>query len=228
MARSQHDWQQQMIFVAHQIRSLNSAMHSFSSLQVCCWFFAGLRFLISCVLILWARSTHNAPLILPCTHYLLVRRTWPLQPQKTISGHDTTGHTLSFLTFELARNPRIQAELQAEVDVWHNMLRVLPVARAYLYVSVCAYMCALSARTSMEHKLCSMKYEVALLLFHLVALFLTFFAHLRGRMRVCARGRMCFAYAMPYSRQQQLRLCMADMIGWCVCAVHRSTHFGSL
>lgn len=32
------------------------------------------------------------------------------------AGHDTTGHTLTWLTLELARRPDVQAKLQAEVD----------------------------------------------------------------------------------------------------------------
>eukprot|EP00930_Biecheleria_cincta_P070629 TRINITY_DN58262_c0_g1_i1.p1 TRINITY_DN58262_c0_g1~~TRINITY_DN58262_c0_g1_i1.p1 ORF type:complete len:659 (+),score=101.89 TRINITY_DN58262_c0_g1_i1:168-1979(+) len=32
------------------------------------------------------------------------------------AGHDTTGHTMTWLLFELCRNPSIQLELQAEVD----------------------------------------------------------------------------------------------------------------
>jgi len=32
------------------------------------------------------------------------------------AGHDTTGHTMTWLLFELSRNPVVQAELQAEVD----------------------------------------------------------------------------------------------------------------
>jgi len=31
------------------------------------------------------------------------------------AGHDTTGHTMTWLTFELARNPKIQAEVRREV-----------------------------------------------------------------------------------------------------------------
>lgn len=34
------------------------------------------------------------------------------------AGHDTTGHTLSFLAFELARNMAVQARLTAEVDAF--------------------------------------------------------------------------------------------------------------
>merc|ERR1712032_153690 len=32
------------------------------------------------------------------------------------AGHDTTGHTMTWLLFELCRNPAIQLELQNEVD----------------------------------------------------------------------------------------------------------------
>ena len=32
------------------------------------------------------------------------------------AGHDTTGHTLTWLAFELAKNPGIQDKLAAEVD----------------------------------------------------------------------------------------------------------------
>merc|ERR1719150_2779895 len=32
------------------------------------------------------------------------------------AGHDTTGHTLTWLTFELAKRPDLQARLQAEID----------------------------------------------------------------------------------------------------------------
>merc|ERR1740117_1573155 len=32
------------------------------------------------------------------------------------AGHDTTGHTMTWLIFELCRNPAIQRRLQAEVD----------------------------------------------------------------------------------------------------------------
>jgi cytochrome P450 len=50
---------------------------------------------------------------------------FPLPPPLTLApplppplppGHDTTGHTLTWLTYELARNPAIQARLQLEVD----------------------------------------------------------------------------------------------------------------
>lgn len=34
------------------------------------------------------------------------------------AGHDTTGHTMTWLLFELARHPEVQAELQAEIDVF--------------------------------------------------------------------------------------------------------------
>jgi cytochrome P450 len=38
------------------------------------------------------------------------------------AGHDTTGHTLSFIAFELARQPDVQAKLQAEVDsLWASL-----------------------------------------------------------------------------------------------------------
>merc|ERR1719265_2000677 len=32
------------------------------------------------------------------------------------AGHDTTAHTMTWLTYEMARNPRHQRRLQAEVD----------------------------------------------------------------------------------------------------------------
>merc|ERR1719253_1412614 len=32
------------------------------------------------------------------------------------AGHDTTGHTMTWLLFELARNPHLQEELHQEVD----------------------------------------------------------------------------------------------------------------
>ena len=34
------------------------------------------------------------------------------------AGHDTTGHSLAFLTMELARNPKVQRRLQSEVDAF--------------------------------------------------------------------------------------------------------------
>ena len=38
------------------------------------------------------------------------------------AGHDTTGHTMTWLLFELARHPRIQTQLQAEVDgFWEDL-----------------------------------------------------------------------------------------------------------
>jgi cytochrome P450 len=38
------------------------------------------------------------------------------------AGHDTTGHTMTWLLFELCRNPAFQLELQAEVDNFFKML----------------------------------------------------------------------------------------------------------
>merc|ERR1740138_627805 len=38
------------------------------------------------------------------------------------AGHDTTGHTMTWLLFELARNPKIQAELHKEVDEFFKAL----------------------------------------------------------------------------------------------------------
>jgi cytochrome P450 len=38
------------------------------------------------------------------------------------AGHDTTGHTMTWLLFELARNPSIQKELQREVDGFYSAL----------------------------------------------------------------------------------------------------------
>merc|ERR1719408_149293 len=32
------------------------------------------------------------------------------------AGHDTTGHTLTWLTLELAKRPDLQSRLQAEID----------------------------------------------------------------------------------------------------------------
>merc|ERR1719473_1396410 len=32
------------------------------------------------------------------------------------AGHDTTGHTMTWLTYELARHPHLQKRLQAEID----------------------------------------------------------------------------------------------------------------
>jgi len=34
------------------------------------------------------------------------------------AGHDTTGHTMTWLLFELARHPDIQAEVQQEADAF--------------------------------------------------------------------------------------------------------------
>merc|ERR1712107_461713 len=39
------------------------------------------------------------------------------------AGHDTTGHTMTWLTFELARNPKIQAEVRREVLAFFASLR---------------------------------------------------------------------------------------------------------
>ena len=39
------------------------------------------------------------------------------------AGHDTTGHTMTWLLFELARNPQIQIALQAEVDRFYEDLQ---------------------------------------------------------------------------------------------------------
>lgn len=39
------------------------------------------------------------------------------------AGHDTTGHTLSWLLLELAHHPDIQKRLQREVDAWFNHLK---------------------------------------------------------------------------------------------------------
>jgi len=38
------------------------------------------------------------------------------------AGHDTTGHTMTWLTFELARNPKFQAMLHEEVDAFFSDL----------------------------------------------------------------------------------------------------------
>lgn len=38
------------------------------------------------------------------------------------AGHDTTAHTMTWLTFELARHPKIQARLQAEIDTFFDQL----------------------------------------------------------------------------------------------------------
>ena len=38
------------------------------------------------------------------------------------AGHDTTGHTMTWLTFELARNPRLQSMLHDEVDEFFRYL----------------------------------------------------------------------------------------------------------
>ncbi|CAE7520862.1 CYP714A1 [Symbiodinium pilosum] len=38
------------------------------------------------------------------------------------AGHDTTGHTMTWLTFELARNPDIQKKVQEEVDQFFRCL----------------------------------------------------------------------------------------------------------
>ena len=38
------------------------------------------------------------------------------------AGHDTTAHTMTWLTFEMARKPALQARLQAEVDAFFAKL----------------------------------------------------------------------------------------------------------
>merc|ERR1740120_224471 len=38
------------------------------------------------------------------------------------AGHDTTGHTMTWLLFELARHPNLQKELQQEVDAFFEFL----------------------------------------------------------------------------------------------------------
>ena len=38
------------------------------------------------------------------------------------AGHDTTGHTMTWLTYELARHPHLQKRLQAEARARRTML----------------------------------------------------------------------------------------------------------
>merc|ERR1719247_284550 len=38
------------------------------------------------------------------------------------AGHDTTGHTLTWLAFELARHPEIQRQVQKEIAEWTEKL----------------------------------------------------------------------------------------------------------
>merc|ERR1719230_482799 len=39
------------------------------------------------------------------------------------AGHDTTGHTLTWLAFELARHPEIQKKVQEEIAAWNEKLQ---------------------------------------------------------------------------------------------------------
>ena len=38
------------------------------------------------------------------------------------AGHDTTGHTMTWLTYELAKQPQYQRRLQKEVDALFGVL----------------------------------------------------------------------------------------------------------
>ena len=40
------------------------------------------------------------------------------------AGHDTTGHTMTFLTYELAKHPEYQKRLHDEVDKFYEMFNI--------------------------------------------------------------------------------------------------------